>query len=103
VLEESDQVFRFIRGLERLNLARRDPNGRVGDKELYRIYVKWAEVQGVSFLAKAEFTKGLERYGVVKGSKPYYTGIMLLDRPDIVISKLETLGEESREGLEAYQ
>jgi P4 family phage/plasmid primase-like protien len=102
-LEESDQIYRFIRDLERLNLARRDPNGRVGVKEFYRIYTRWAELQGVSILAKAEFTKELDKYGIVKGSKPYYTGIMLLERPDIVLSKLETLGEESREGLEAYQ
>jgi P4 family phage/plasmid primase-like protien len=102
-LEESDHIYKFIRDLERLNLARRDPNGRVGDKELYRIYVKWAELQGVSILAKAEFTKELDKYGIVKGGKPYYTGIMLLERPDIVLSKLEILGEESREGLEAYQ
>jgi P4 family phage/plasmid primase-like protien len=102
-LEESDQIYKFIRDLERLNLARRDPNGRVGDKELYRIYTKWAELEGVSILAKAEFTKELDKYGIVKGSKPYYTGIILLERPDIVLSKLETLGEESREGLEAYR
>jgi P4 family phage/plasmid primase-like protien len=102
-LEESDQIYRFIRDLERLNLARRDPNGRVGDRELYRIYTRWAELQGVGILAKAEFTKELSKYGIAKGSKPYYTGIVLLERPDIVLSKLETLGEESREGLEAYQ
>ncbi len=102
-LEESDHIYRFIRDLEKLNLARRDPNGRVGDKELYRIYTKWAELQGISILAKAEFTKELDKYGIVKGGKPYYTGIMLLERPDIVLSKLETLGEESREGIEAYR
>jgi P4 family phage/plasmid primase-like protien len=101
-LEESDQIFKFIKELERLGLAKRDPNGRVEDRVLYRIYVKWAELEGVKILEKAEFTKEIQKYGVDKPrSKPYYTGIMLLERPDVIISKLE--GGESGESLEAYQ
>jgi P4 family phage/plasmid primase-like protien len=104
-LEESDPIYRFIKDLERLNLARRDPNGNVEDKTLYRIYAEWARAQEVEVLAKAEFTKRLETHGIVKEpikGYPYYKGIMLLERPDVAVAKIrELLGE--REGLEAYQ
>jgi P4 family phage/plasmid primase-like protien len=104
-LEESDQVYKFIRDLERLNLARRDPDGRVAAQTLYGMYTEWARAQEVEVLARAEFTKRLETHGIVKveiKSTPYYKGIMLIERPDIVVAKLrELLGE--REGLEAYQ
>jgi P4 family phage/plasmid primase-like protien len=104
-LEESDQVYKFIRDLERLNLARRDPDGRVATQTLYGMYTEWARAQEVEVLAKAEFTKRLEAHGIMKveiKSTPYYKGVMLIERPDIVVAKLrELLGE--REGLEAYQ
>jgi P4 family phage/plasmid primase-like protien len=100
-LEESDPIYRFIKDLERLNLARRDPNGNVEDKTLYRIYAEWARAQDVEVLAKAVFTRELEKYGIVK-VKTYYKGIMLLERPDTAVAKLgELLG--GGEGLEAYQ
>jgi putative DNA primase/helicase len=99
-LEESDQVYRFIKDLERLNLARRDPNGRVIAKELYKIYSRWARVQGVNVLDQAQLTKELQKYEIIKRDI-YYTGIRLLERPDVIEAKLEP--EESREGLEVYQ
>jgi phage/plasmid-associated DNA primase len=99
-MEETDPIYRFIKDLERLNLARRDPNGKVEDKTLYKIYTGWARAQDVEVLAKAEFTKRLEEYGIVK-DKTYYKGIMLLERPDIIEAKLRE--QEEREGLEAYQ
>ena len=100
-MEETDPIFRFLRDLERLNLARRNPNGKVEDKTLYKIYTGWARAQDVEVLAKAEFTKRLGEYGIVK-EKTYYKGVMLLERPDIIEAKLEELTEE-RESLEAYQ
>jgi P4 family phage/plasmid primase-like protien len=104
-LEESDQVYKFIRDLERLNLARRDPDGRVAAQTLYGVYTEWARAQEVEVLAKAEFTKRLEAHGIMKvkiKTDTYYKGITLIERPDIVVAKLrELLGE--REGLEAYQ
>jgi putative DNA primase/helicase len=100
-MEETDPIFRFLRDLERLNLARRDPNGRVEDKTLYRIYSEWARAQDVEVLDKAVFTREIEKYGIVK-AKTYYKGVMLLERPDIIEAKLRELTEE-REGLEAYQ
>jgi P4 family phage/plasmid primase-like protien len=99
-LEESDPIYRFIKDLERLGLARRDPNGRVMAKELYKIYTRWARVQGVNILDQAQFTKELQKYEIMK-KDIYYTGIRLLERPDVVEAKLEA--EESREGLEVYQ
>jgi putative DNA primase/helicase len=100
-MEETDQIFRFIRDLERLNLARRDSNGKVEDKTLYRIYAEWARAQDIEVLAKAEFTKRLGEHGIVK-DKTYYKGIMLLERPDIIEAKLREHTEE-RKDLEAYQ
>lgn len=104
-LEESDQVYRFIRDLERLNLARRSPDGRVEAQTLYTLYTEWARAQDVEVLAKAEFTKRLETHGIMKvpiKGHPYYKGVVLLERPDVVAAKLrELLG--GREGLEAYQ
>ena len=99
-LEESDQVYRFIKDLERLNLARRDPNGRVIAKELYKVYSRWARIQGVNVLNQAQLTNELSKYEITK-KDIYYTGIRLLERPDVIIAKLEA--EESREGLEVYQ
>ena len=104
-LEESDPIYKFIRDLERLNLARRNPDGRVEAQTLYTLYTEWARVQDVEVLAKAEFTKRLETHGIMKvpvKGYPYYKGIMLLERPDVAAAKLrELLGE--KEGLEAYQ
>ncbi len=100
-MEETDPIYRFIKDLERLNLARRNPNGKVEDKTLYKIYTGWARAQDVEVLAKAEFTKRLGEYGIVK-EKTSYKGVMLLERPDIIEAKLEELTEE-REDLEAYQ
>jgi putative DNA primase/helicase len=100
-MEETDPIYRFMKDLERLNLARRDPNGKVEDKTLYKIYTEWARAQDIEVLAKAEFTKKLDEYGIVK-VKTYYKGIMLLERPDVAAAKLRELTEE-REGLEAYQ
>jgi len=99
-LEESDQVYRFIKDLERLNLARMDPNGRVRDKDLYRIYVEWARIEGVNVLDQPVFTRSLKRHRIMK-KDIYYTGIKLLERLDVILAKLER--EESREGLEVYQ
>jgi P4 family phage/plasmid primase-like protien len=99
-LEESDQVYRFIKELERLGLAKRDPNGRVPAKDLYMVYSRWARIEGVEVLAQARLTSELEKYGIMKRDI-YYTGIRLLERPDVIVAKLE--GEGSREGLEAYQ
>jgi P4 family phage/plasmid primase-like protien len=99
-LEESDQVYRFIKELERLNLAKLDPNGRVRDKDLYRIYTEWAKKEGVNVLDQAVFTRSLKRHRIVKRDI-YYTGIKLLERLDVILAKLES--EESREGLEVYQ
>jgi P4 family phage/plasmid primase-like protien len=105
-LEESDPIYRFIKDLERLNLARRDPDGRVVAQTLYMLYTEWARAQEeVEVLAKAEFTKRLEAHGIMKvkiKTDTYYKGVMLLERPDVAVAKLrELLGE--REGLEAYQ
>ena len=100
-MEETDQVYRFIKDLERLNLARRNPNGKVEDKTLFSIYSEWARAQDVEVLDKAVFTKRLGEFGIVK-EKTYYKGIMLLERPDVVVAKLKEL-TEGREGLEAYQ
>jgi P4 family phage/plasmid primase-like protien len=104
-LEESDPIYKFIRDLERLNLARRNPDGRVEAQTLYTLYTEWARVQDVEVLAKAEFTKRLETHGIMKvpvKGHPYYKGIMLLERPDVAAAKLrELLGE--KEGLEAYR
>jgi P4 family phage/plasmid primase-like protien len=105
-LEESDQVYRFIRDLERLNLARRNPGGMVPEKALFEVYTEWARIQEVNILAKNAFTREIEKYGVTKGGpgKKYYTGIMLLDRPDVVKAKLRELLEGGEEGgLEVYQ
>jgi putative DNA primase/helicase len=99
-LEESDPVYRFIRALERLNLARRDPKGRVEDRTLYKLYITWADLEGVEPLDKKVFTEGLAKYGVLKHKK-HYVGITLLERPDIVEDKLKATYEE--EGLEAYR
>jgi P4 family phage/plasmid primase-like protien len=105
-LEESDPIYRFVRDLERLNLARRDPGGMVAEKTLYEIYTEWARIQGVNIVAKQVFTREIEKYGITKGGpgKKYYTGIMLLERPDVVKAKLGELLEEGEEGgLEVYQ
>jgi putative DNA primase/helicase len=100
-MEETDPIYRFIKDLERLNLARRDPNGKVEDKTLYKIYAEWARAQDVEVLDKAVFTREIEKYGIVK-AKTHYKGIMLLERPDTIEAKLREHIEE-REGLEAYQ
>jgi putative DNA primase/helicase len=104
-LEESDPIYRFIKDLERLNLARRDPDGRVAAQTLYMLYTEWARAQDVEVLAKAEFTKRLEAHSIVRvkiKTEAYYKGVMLLERPDVAAAKLRELTEE-REGLEAYQ
>jgi P4 family phage/plasmid primase-like protien len=99
-LEESDQIYKFIRVLEKLNLAKRDPKGRVEEKILYRLYIAWAELEGVEPLDKKVFTERIARYGVLKPKK-HYVGLMLLERPDVV-EKLK-LAYEKEEGLEAYR
>jgi putative DNA primase/helicase len=103
-IEETDPIFRFLRDLERLNLARRSPGDKVPEKALYEVYTEWARIQGVNILAKNVLTREIEKYGITKGGpgKKYYTGIMLLDRPDVVKAKLRELLEEG-EGLEVYQ
>jgi putative DNA primase/helicase len=100
-LEESDQIYKFIRVLEKLNLAKRDPKGRVEEKTLYRLYIAWAELEGVEPLDKKVFTEGIARYGVLKPKK-HYVGLMLLERPDVVEEKLK-VAYEKEEGLEAYR
>jgi P4 family phage/plasmid primase-like protien len=105
-LEESDPIYRFVRDLERLNLARRSPGGMVPEKALFEVYTEWARIQGVNIVAKQVFTREIEKYGITKGGpgKKYYTGIMLLERPDVVKAKLRELLEEGEEGgLEVYQ
>jgi P4 family phage/plasmid primase-like protien len=99
-LEESDPLYRFIKELERLGLAKRDPNGRVRDKDLFMVYSRWARIEGAEFLTQAQFTSRIQNYGVVKRDI-YYVGIKLLDRPDVIVAKLEA--GESGENLEAYQ
>jgi P4 family phage/plasmid primase-like protien len=100
-LEESDQIYKFIRVLEKLNLAKRDPKGRVEEKTLYKLYVTWAELDEVEPLEKKVFTERIARYGVLKPKK-HYVGLMLLERPDVAEEKLKVVYEE-REGLEAYR
>lgn len=103
-LEESDQIYKFIRVLEKLNLARRDPKGRVEEKTLYRLYVTWAkleEVEPVEPLEKKGFTERIAKYGVLKPKK-HYVGLVLLERPDVVEEKLK-VAYEKEEGLEAYR
>jgi P4 family phage/plasmid primase-like protien len=104
-LEESDPIYGFIRDLERLGLAKRDPDGKVAAQTLYTIYTEWARAQeDIEVLAKAEFTKRLETHGIMKvkiKTDTYYKGITLLERPDVAVAKLRELGE--KEGLEAYQ
>ena len=102
-LEESDPIYKFIRTLERLNLARRDPNGRVNAKEFYDIYVSWAQNEGVEVIDKAMFTRQLKEYGITDipiGGRQYYEGIRLLERVDTIKDKLVSGGAE---GLEAYK
>lgn len=102
-LEESDPIYKFIRTLERLNLARRDPDGRVDAKEFYNIYVSWAQNEGVEVVDKAMFTRQLKEYGITDapiGGRQYYKGVRLLERADIVKDKLVSGGAE---GLEAYK
>jgi P4 family phage/plasmid primase-like protien len=99
-LEESDQVYRFVKELEGLGLAKRDPNGRIPAKDLYMVYSRWARIEGVEVLTQARLTSELKKYGIMKRDI-YYTGIRLLERPDVIVAKLE--GEGSREGLEVYQ
>ncbi len=102
-LEESDPIYRFIRTLERLNLARRDPDGKVDAKEFYSIYVSWAQNEGVEVVDKAMFTKQLKEYGIMDvpiGGRQYYKGVRLLERTDIIKDKLVSGGAE---GLEAYK
>jgi putative DNA primase/helicase len=104
-MEETDPIYRFMKDLERLNLARRDPDGRVAAQTLYMLYTEWARAQDVEVLAKAEFTKRLEAHSIVRvkiKTEAYYKGVMLLERPDVAAAKLRELTEE-REGLEAYQ
>jgi P4 family phage/plasmid primase-like protien len=100
-LEESDQIYKFIRVLEKLNLARRDPKGRVEEKTLYKLYIAWAELEGVEPLDKKVFTERIARYGVLKPKK-HYVGLMLLERPDVIEEKLK-VAYEKEEGLESYR
>jgi P4 family phage/plasmid primase-like protien len=100
-LEESDQMYRFIRLLEKLGLAKRDPKGRVEEKTLYKLYIAWAELEGAEPLDKKVFTERIAKYGVLKHKK-HYVGLMLLERPDVAEEKLKVVYEE-REGLEAYR
>jgi P4 family phage/plasmid primase-like protien len=100
-LEESDQIYKFIRVLEKLNLAKRDPKGKVEEKTLYKLYIAWAELEGVEPLDKKVFTERIARYGVLKPKK-HYVGLMLLERPDVVEEKLK-VAYEKEEGLEAYR
>jgi putative DNA primase/helicase len=102
-LEESDPIYKFIRILERLSLARRDPNGMVDAKEFYDIYVRWAQNEGVEVVVKAIFTRQLKEYGITDvliGGRQYYKGVRLLERVDIIKDKLV---REGTEGLEAYK
>jgi putative DNA primase/helicase len=102
-LEESDPIYKFIRTLERLNLARRDPDGKVDAKEFYSIYVSWAQNEGVEVIDKAMFTRQLKEYGVTDvpiGGRQHYKGVRLLERADIIKDKLVSGGAE---GLEAYK
>jgi putative DNA primase/helicase len=102
-LEESDPIYKFIRVLERLNLAKRDPDGKVDAKEFYDIYVKWAQNEGVEVVDKAMFTRQLKEYGITDvpiGGRQYYKGVRLLERVDVVKDRLV---REGTEGLEAYK
>ena len=83
-LRNANSVYAFLSDLMRIGvdnvIAEKDPNAKVETNQLYSLYVKYCEEQERESLAKAEFTKELERLGyplVIVMGKRYYKGLKL--------------------------
>jgi P4 family phage/plasmid primase-like protien len=83
-MRKVDPVYDFLRFMELNGLAELDSDGRVPDKVLYDLYIKYHDnYREDEKLIKKLFTEKLESYGIIK-KKNFYVGIKLLKPlPDI--------------------
>jgi len=96
-----DPVYDFIRFVEERGFAKRDKSGRVEERELYGLYVKYHNLyREDEVVPKKTFTERLESYGITKkrvGSRRYYVGIALLRPVSEIESEMERGAEETEE------